>query len=415
MKFFFADHFDIIDPSYDFTKETGPLAYGHQQKKLYAHEVFEEVPYHGLLISKNLTLGTDARCSPSQAVRLMYSGARRYLRLEEVKSLFRLEVMGDSGAYSRTFRDQLYNVPQDEVLEIIQFYSACEVDYGLAPDNVVAGYFSDHSTSTKKKPLREWQSRLDRTLQLAQAFYSLHRRHKCPWIPLGVAQGWNARTYQESVIALQEMGYSYIALGGLAFLPTKDLLECIAGSAGARSHNTQFHLLGATRVEHLDEMSACGITSFDTTMPIKQAIKDDLHNYHTATKRYLAIRVPDTERSPKIQKLIAKGLVDVKDAKEAEREALAALRAFDKGHLSVNETLAVLHNGSRIRKEQDFTSFYRELLTDMPWKQCPCAICREVGVEVVLFRGFERNIRRGFHNLYVLSKQLRKVFPAAWS
>ncbi len=81
----------------------------------------------------------------------------------------------------------------------------------------------------------------------------------------------------------------------------------------------------------------------------------------------------------------------------------------------MRETLAVLRAGSKIRHEPDFTSFYQELLTDMPWKECPCTICREAGIEVVLFRGFERNIRRGFHNLYVLSKQLRKVFPAAWS
>jgi hypothetical protein len=44
---------------------------------------------------------------------------------------------------------------------------------------------------------------------------------------------------------------------------------------------------------------------------------------------------------------------------------------------------------------------YQRTLEAMPWKHCPCTLCREQGVEVILFRGNNRNRRRGFHNTFV--------------
>ena len=44
---------------------------------------------------------------------------------------------------------------------------------------------------------------------------------------------------------------------------------------------------------------------------------------------------------------------------------------------------------------------YRRTLTDRPWKQCACAICRAISIEVVIFRASNRNKRRGIHNLGV--------------
>jgi hypothetical protein len=35
-------------------------------------------------------------------------------------------------------------------------------------------------------------------------------------------------------------------------------------------------------------------------------------------------------------------------------------------------------------------------------------VCRALGVHVVIFRGAERNRRRGFHNLFVLRNRLNQ-------
>ena len=37
-----------------------------------------------------------------------------------------------------------------------------------------------------------------------------------------------------------------------------------------------------------------------------------------------------------------------------------------------------------------------------------CTVCTEIGVEVIIFRGADRNRRRGFHNLAVFSQRLRR-------
>ena len=48
-----------------------------------------------------------------------------------------------------------------------------------------------------------------------------------------------------------------------------------------------------------------------------------------------------------------------------------------------------------------------ETLAARPWAECPCAVCQALGVHVVLFRGAERNRRRGFHNLFVTYRRLQ--------
>ncbi|EMC3067100.1 tRNA-guanine transglycosylase, partial [Salmonella enterica] len=46
-------------------------------------------------------------------------------------------------------------------------------------------------------------------------------------------------------------------------------------------------------------------------------------------------------------------------------------------------------------------------LGDRPWRKCECNICRSIGINVIIFRGAERNRRRGFHNIQVLYNRLQ--------
>ena len=56
----------------------------------------------------------------------------------------------------------------------------------------------------------------------------------------------------------------------------------------------------------------------------------------------------------------------------------------------------------------DRTDAYRDLLTNRPWQHCPCGICATAGIDVAIFRGSERNKRRGFHNLFVFGQRLQR-------
>src|SRR5262249_15158157 len=143
------------------------------------------------------------------------------------------------------------------------------------------------------------------------------------------------------------------------------------------------------------------------TSPFRQAFKDDRDNYYTDDRTYLALRVPQVEGNLKLQRRIRAGEVDGALARRLERRALETLRAFDDGNATVDDGVEalrayeVVHDGKR-----DRSPVYREVLTDAPWKSCECAVCRRESVEVIIFRGTERNKRRGFHNLTVFARRL---------
>ncbi|MFV2016725.1 MAG: hypothetical protein ACC656_14940, partial [Candidatus Heimdallarchaeota archaeon] len=57
----------------------------------------------------------------------------------------------------------------------------------------------------------------------------------------------------------------------------------------------------------------------------------------------------------------------------------------------------------------DYTIDYQRTLKDKPWLTCECIICKEIGMDVIIFRGNNRNRRRGFHNTFVFYKLLSRI------
>ena len=87
---------------------------------------------------------------------------------------------------------------------------------------------------------------------------------------------------------------------------------------------------------------------------------------------------------------------------------MRVLTAFDRGEATVEETVTVLREYEQVfDPAADRSAVYARVLTDRPWKHCPCEICRRLGIHVIIFRGAERNRRRGFHNLFVFNNQLQ--------
>jgi hypothetical protein len=148
------------------------------------------------------------------------------------------------------------------------------------------------------------------------------------------------------------------------------------------------------------------VTSFDSTSAFLQAFKDDKDNYHTADRTYTAIRVPQVDGMPRLRAQILAGQVDQDAAIERERACLRALQEYDAGNISARQVINALQHYNEILGLQDYAGAYHEVLDDAPWKTCPCNICTKAGINVLLFRGSERNKRRGFHNLYVFRRRL---------
>jgi hypothetical protein len=192
-------------------------------------------------------------------------------------------------------------------------------------------------------------------------------------------------------------------------LKTHQVMDCLKAVSEVRWKNTQFHLLGVTRTEHVNVFAGFGVTSFDSTSPFRQAFKDDKDNYYTVSRTYTAIRVPQVDANPKLKKRIQAGEIDQRTALRLEAQALVALSEFDRGRLGVRTTVAALREYEQLYDGKvDRSDIYSETLEAAPWKRCKCGICDSVGVNVIIFRGSERNKRRGFHNLHAFNRRLQK-------
>jgi hypothetical protein len=193
-------------------------------------------------------------------------------------------------------------------------------------------------------------------------------------------------------------------------LKTRDILDCLAAIEDVRLPGTELHLLGITRVESMERFAEYGVTSFDSTSPFRQSFMDDRRNYHTPQDAYVAVRVPQVEGNATLKRNILAGAVFQRDAVTTERECLKRLRAYDGGSETLQSVLDILKDYETvIKSKKSYLDAYERTLAAQPWKSCPCTLCRELGIEIVIFRGTERNKRRGFHNLSVLAEKMHKL------
>lgn len=405
MKYFFPDSCDYVDPNFNFINEVHQPHYVRQRDDMYAHELLLEPPYDGILVSR--TSIEKTRYTLAQRYRFYREGVRDFFRLDNVKSKKRLLAIGDCGAFSYVKE----KIPPFTTDEIIDFYQECHFDYGTSIDHVVLSFDSklDEPVYMRRIPY-EWRERQEITLQLAKEFLSRIKRKKCSFIPIGMAQGWSPESYQYSVSNLQEIGYEYIGLGGLAALQTVDIMKCLKSIAKVRLPSTKLHLFGVTRLEEIKEFKKFGIESFDSTSPLRQAFKHKLKNYYGLDHNYSSIRVQQVDGNDSLIKRIIAGKLDQKEALFLEKECLKNLSLYEDEMITIDTVLESLFSYAELIGEKyDYKTAYREVLENRPWKDCPCEVCRSMGIQVILFRGAQRHKRRGFHNLFITHKMLQNI------
>ena len=93
-----------------------------------------------------------------------------------------------------------------------------------------------------------------------------------------------------------------------------------------------------------------------------------------------------------------------------EAICLKSLRDYDRGKISLQKALnkvmiydELMGGNGSLRKK------YKRTLTDKPWKKCPCRLCQDTGVDIVIFRRNNRNRRRGFHNTWVFYNKFKEI------
>ena len=422
MKFIYADSLDLVDPGYDFLTDRNSPGRKPYWDDIYPHELFKAPPYDGMLVSRGIVGGhaTTGKYSEAQAMRFRRSGARAFLRLEKGE-LAHMPIFGDCGAF--TYHKE--ELPPYSSEDMAAFYDDGGFTHGCSVDHIV--FEHDESVTDLDGGEPESRRRFDLTLENAEEFKKATRHMRGGFTPLGVIQGWSPASMAEAALRLVKMGYDYLALGGTVPLKTAQVKACVAAVRDVIPATTRLHVLGFARADQIAEFKKFDITSFDTASPMIRSFKDAVKNYYLPTPTgelsyYTAIRIPQALENSKLLALVKQGALSQEELVRLERDALAALRAYDRDEASLDETLsAVLAYATpatlgapleRLPGSNTVKSLeerYRRSLGDKPWRKCGCQICSAIGIEVMIFRASNRNKRRGMHNMQVYDRLIDQL------
>lgn len=412
MKFFLPYWEDWVHKDFNSVRDTYSGGY---ENSLFAHEIFKPPPYDGILLSLGMF---------EFKLRLLKVNGRPTIRgIGNVKEYLRLKtlnlpVMGDCGAFTYVNEKS----PLLTVDDAVRLYFFLGFDYGISVDHICSdvilvengkeALFSYREKSESKGKLKlflseeELEERRRLSLENAEEFLKKARGFH----PVGAAQGYSVETYVESVGELLNMGYDFIALGGLVPRKTSFIAELLTalrdkGLIG----KARFHLLGVLRKELLPLMRELSVYSFDSASYLRKAWLKAKGNYLGVDgKWYSSIRVPDCRNT----RLKNRARELPSNVEELEKRILIGLREYDRGDLKdYGELLEdiISYDSLFLRNEfneEVYRELYRELLESKIWKRCSCPVCKGLGIDVVIFRGANRNRRRGFHNTYVFYREL---------
>jgi hypothetical protein len=426
VKFLYSDTQDYVDPNFDFLADTTSSGRERYWQDQYAHELMDRTPYDGLLVAMSAVrkakgvASSKVRYSTAEEQRLLRDGARRFLRFDAPRHR-NLMLMGDCGAFAYVDHPEPAYSPR----EVVEFYLDAEFTHGVSPDHVILE--CDIRNPPAKAMSKDVRDRYEITVSNAETFLKLARAEGGPFEPVGAIQGWSPQSMADAAASLVAMGYRYLAVGGLVPLKVdviKQVLETIRKLIGAEPW---IHLLGFAKADHIGQFIKYGVTSFDSTSPLIRAFKDAKSNYYVDSgggklDYYTAIRIPQALENSRLMQGIKRGLFEPDDLQEREKTALDTVRQFDRGKRSVEETLDAIMDYSQFlvrgdgqttidqdRSLDSTRTRVERTLQDRPWKECACSVCRSAGVEVIIFRGSNRNKRRGFHNLGVYHQHLQRT------
>ncbi|HEY7315222.1 MAG TPA: tRNA-guanine transglycosylase DpdA [Gemmataceae bacterium] len=407
--YFFPDWDDYVrEPFVHETVEEGDPA---PQERLYAHEIFgaDDTPYDGMLVSLAQIYtgkGTLSRLDAETADR---GDLRKQMKIPKNLLLF-----GDCGAFSYASKDKPPFSPEDaaRLYHRLGFDAAASVDHIPLPEIVV----EDEKGNLARRELTEHErrQRMRLTARNAERFLAAKRQHRYRFVPFGVIQGLDVQSYVKYVHEYIDMGYQHIALGGLVPKADSEILSiCCAVRAAIQSRtrtekeNVWLHLFGILRPKIQPLFKLLGASSFDSASYLRKAWLRSDQNYLApdGSRWYTAIRVP-ISTSKRLRESAEQKGISGEELRQMETRCLEALSDFDgskEAHREVVE--AVNAYGPLLERRGEDNHFIEKhdaLLNARPWEKCRCPVCRDMKIEVAVFRGTGRNKRRGFHNTWVL-------------
>ncbi len=398
--YFFPDWDDYVYEPFH-AEETDEIRKSEKVERKYAHEIFEDdPPYDGLLVSLAQLRIRNGRLS--HLGKKDSPNFRDEMRVPE-----RLLLLGDCGAFSYIDASE----PPLSCEKAASLYDQFGFDLGTSVDHIPIS-----STSEKKQ-----RCRMNLTAEYAKEFLEIHRKYNYRFDPIGSIQGITAKHYAKFASEYVEWGYKHIALGGLVRRKDSDILEIVAAVREALQRQTRgkdgniwIHLFGILRPNLQLIFRHLGVSSFDSASYLRKAWACPSRNYLTDDgeygKWYSSIRIPFSTSKPMREVAASNPEYSNGAMQKLEKECLTNLKLFDKKKISEKEVLESVNEYSdllqRKKAYNHFSERHQELLSERPWKKCRCKVCKDAGINIVVFRGANRNRRRGFHNTWVFYRKI---------
>lgn len=392
IRYFIPEWDDLVDPEYDFETDTHSGGRGDWSNEVFAHQLYPEPNYDGILVSRSVIDKHKGKKERIQGI----GGIHRWLRVPA-----EFPIMGDCGAFGYIMEE----TPPYTTDQVLDYYTSLGLDYGVSVDHLIV-----------KGTMHEKDARYQLTIQNAEDFLLEHRKRGLEWEPVGAIQGWDPTSYADAARRYVGMGYRYIALGGLVRSSTPDILKVLDKVQEVVPPDVKVHLFGLARYRAVQEFVNKGVYSIDSASVLRQAWMGNTRNYLSRDGWYPAVRIPQVpkegKRSFRAKQVIDSGIRSLDELRRLEQSCLRGLREYGNGNIRLSQSLLneLVEYDTLIAGERKGTQDrIQRTLEDRPWEKCGCAICARWGIEVVIFRGNNRNRRRGFHNTYVFYQLLDRI------
>ena len=372
IKFFLPFWWDHVYSDFDPWKDSWTSDADHYR---FLWELNDRAPFDGVLFSRVKVEDSKAKLKMIEES----GGIRNFLRIPKGYPLF-----GDCGAFG--YIDE--KKPPYDPLETLDFYERMQYDLACTVDHLIVKATEDQR-----------YERLEITLKNAEKMMNKWKSRNYAFELIGVAQGWDSESYRTSVKELLDMNFRHIALGGLVRSRTSEIIQIIRTCYSLwKDKGIKVHVFGVARWNIFPAYKKYGITSFDNAYH-RRAWLSGKNNYELNENGYTAIRVPlssprSKHRIPEEQRVFDL-LKSYCEGKTKPEDIIEDLKSYEGKLVELG-----LEKENRFKRLKGLEQDYLRTLDERPWEKCSCSICKNFGVHVCVFRTNERNMRRGFHNLY---------------
>ena len=407
--YFLPDWDDLLDPKFDFEQDAFSGKTRAERNDEHCCVLMKSNRMcDGILVSlaqQGSSKGPLRKLKGTEAAALSPLPLREHFGLSTDQYLF-----GDCGAFSYVNEEQP-TIPVEQAAALYELYG---FDFGASVDHIPVRVINKKG----KKTTLSHEKRIERveiTRSNARRFIEATKKRKAAFNPVGTIQGLSPEQYAECVQEYYTLGYRHLAIGGL--VPLKDgeierIVRAVIASAKKLKDRPWIHLFGVFRPKLQDIFRELKIDSFDSATYFRKAwLRSDQNYLGTDGEWYAALRVPMTSDGRTRKRLEAVD-ADIDELEKEEREVLRLLCLYDDDQAEINDVLdAVLSYDQRLLRKSETKSMrkkYRRTLEKRPWRACECPFCREIGIHTLIFRGANRNRRRGSHNTLMLYGSIQR-------